>query len=144
MKKTIGFSMLLTLGAVVLMALQIGIPLRFAVSPTETKMEYFSYFDLMVWGGAGNMFPFITAVIATISLPLYAWILLSKKDNKKLKKASLVLSVFCAGVSVLAALLVFLFCCASVTSIIITILLFLAAGLQVMSNRAEKRKVLDS
>lgn len=144
MKKTIGFSLLLTLAAVVLMTLPIGVPLRFAISPTETKIEYFSYFDFMVWGAGGNMLAFITAVIATISLPVYSWILLSKKDNTKLKKASLVLSLICATASVLAALLVFLFGSASVTSIIITILLLLAAGLQVMSNRTEKRKVLDS
>ncbi|HZK39148.1 MAG TPA: hypothetical protein VFD23_03210 [Clostridia bacterium] len=141
MKKKIGLSVLFTLAAVVLMALPFGVPLRFAISPTELKMEYFSYFDLMVWGAGGNMFPFITAVIASISLPLYSWILLSKKDNTKLKKASLVLSVICAVTSVLATLLIFLFCCARVTSVIITILLLLAAGLQFTSDTAKKQKM---
>ena len=69
------FSLLFTAVALVLMALPIGVSLRFSISPTEVSTETFSYFSLTVLG-YGDIFPFLTAVTVCMSIVIFVVVLL--------------------------------------------------------------------
>jgi len=127
-------SSLFTAAALVLMALPIGVSLRFSTSPTDISTQTFSYFSLTVLG-YGDVFPLMTAITACISIVIYVIVLLTVKKHLKLRKSAMFISVFSACASVLVVLYEFMTGSFNIISLVISVLMTLAGGFVLMDLR---------
>jgi hypothetical protein len=102
-------------------------------------IKHFSYFDMKAWGYI-SPFPFLTGVIAIISLALLSWDQLIKELNSTLKKVTIFFSITCTCASIYSVWILNYFESVTVTSVIIAILLLSTAILQLISYRIEMQK----